>query len=409
MDDNGVTYETLNNRLMYYEVYENMTLLERRDYEYDNRGNAMYIVRKLESEPVYHGYTLQYNNQNEVWFVTEQTWTLDEFGFCEDPQTQGITEFRGNGRQRYMVRQRDPSPWMEKTVLPGTTRWSDYDGDEIYGDYIVDDVTGVLTETMAYLPGVAQMDSQTGEIVYFHGDQIGSARAICDQQSAVSGTMVYTAFGEKVYADGAVGTRYQYAGAWGYESSARPDALADLGWLHVGHRYYDPATGRFLQRDPIGLHGGPNAYEYIASSPLLAVDPNGEIIWILVIIGAGLIVLDGNPQYANAPGPDDLIYGGGGGPSGAAFIGGLCVAAGVGGGAGAGAGVGAGGGGGGGPPSPDELDPYVPDKPLGPGIERHPNTGTYPLKPENGPDPYPPFRWDPREGKELPPDYWPDI
>ncbi|MFH1419389.1 MAG: hypothetical protein ABII12_14030, partial [Planctomycetota bacterium] len=39
VDDAGATYETLNNRLMYYEVYENMTLLERRDYEYDNRGN----------------------------------------------------------------------------------------------------------------------------------------------------------------------------------------------------------------------------------------------------------------------------------------------------------------------------------------------------------------------------------
>ncbi len=273
VDDAGVTYETLNNRLMYYEVYENMTLLERRDYEYDNRGNAMYIVRKLESEPVYHGYTLQYNNQNEVWFVTEQTWTLDEFGYCENPQTVSITEFRGNGRTRYMVRERNPAFALD--VLSGTTRWSDYDGDEIYGDYIVDDVTGVLTETMAYLPGVAQMDSQTGEIVYFHGDQIGSLRTVSDQQSAVIGTMVYTAFGEQVYADGTVGTRYQYAGAWGYETSNRTDVLAELGWQHVGHRYYDPSTGRFLQRDPIAIRGGLNVYEYVRSKPILAVDPLG--------------------------------------------------------------------------------------------------------------------------------------
>ncbi len=401
-------YKTRNNRLMYYEVYENMTLLERRDYEYDKRGNPTYIVRKLESEAVYHGYTLQYNKRGELWFVTEQTWTLDEWGDCLDPQTLEITEFRGNGRQRYMVRERDPAPYQEWSVLPGTTRWSDYDGDEIYGDYIVDDVTGAVTNTMAYLPGVAQMDMQTGEITYFHSDQIGSLRAVSNQQSAVSGTMVYTAFGEQVSADGTVGTRYQYAGAWGYETSDRSDVLAELGWVHVGHRYYDPSTGRFLQRDPIGLHGGPNAYEYVASSPLLAVDPNGEIIWVLIFIGAGLIVLDGNPQYANAPGPDDRIYGGGGGPSGAAFIGGLCIAAGVGGGAGAGAG-GAGGGGGGGPPSPDELDPYVPDQPLGPGIERPPNVNPYDLKPKPKPDEFPPYRWDPRWGKELPPDYWPKI
>ncbi|MFH1419024.1 MAG: RHS repeat-associated core domain-containing protein, partial [Planctomycetota bacterium] len=275
VDDNGVTYETLNNRLMYYEVYENMTLLERRDYEYDNRGNPTYIVRKLESEAVYHGYTLQYNNQNEVWFVTEQTWTLDEFGYCENPQTVSITEFRGNGRTRYMVRERNPAFALD--VLSGTTRWSDYDGDEIYGDYIVDDVSGVVTDTMAYLPGVAQMDMLSGEITYFHGDQIGSVRAVSDQQSTVSGTMVYTAFGEQVYADGTVGTRYQYAGAWGYESSGRSDALADLGWLHVGHRYYNPSTGRFLQRDPIGIGGGLNVYEYVASRPTDFVDPQGLI------------------------------------------------------------------------------------------------------------------------------------
>ncbi|MFH1419388.1 MAG: RHS repeat-associated core domain-containing protein [Planctomycetota bacterium] len=166
-------------------------------------------------------------------------------------------------------------PAFALDVLPGTSRWSDYDGDEIYGDYVVDDVTGDVTETMAYLPGVGQMDTQTGEIVYFHGDQITSLRAVSNEQSAVNGVMVCTAFGEQVYADGTVGTRYQFAGAWGYESSDRSDALAELGWQHVGYRYYDPSTGRFLQRDPIGIHGGLNVYEYVGSSPLVALDPSG--------------------------------------------------------------------------------------------------------------------------------------
>jgi RHS repeat-associated protein len=76
----------------------------------------------------------------------------------------------------------------------------------------------------------------------------------------------YTAFGERI--DG-TNHRYGYAGAYGYQ------AHDDLPFLHVGHRYYDPATGRFLQRDPIGVIGGLNTYEYVRSMPANLADPIG--------------------------------------------------------------------------------------------------------------------------------------
>ena len=44
-------------------------------------------------------------------------------------------------------------------------------------------------------------------------------------------------------------------------------------------RYYDPGTGRFLQRDPIGIRGGLNVYRYARAEPTLAVDPSGLSGW----------------------------------------------------------------------------------------------------------------------------------
>ena len=77
---------------------------------------------------------------------------------------------------------------------------------------------------------------------------------------------MYTAFGEIIAGES---DRYGYAGAYGYQSHD------DFPFLHVGHRYYDPATGRFLQRDPIGIRGGANVYAYAALVPTIVIDPDG--------------------------------------------------------------------------------------------------------------------------------------
>jgi uncharacterized protein RhaS with RHS repeats len=40
-------------------------------------------------------------------------------------------------------------------------------------------------------------------------------------------------------------------------------------------RDYDPATGRYVESDPIGLQGGINPYGYVGSAPVNLVDPQG--------------------------------------------------------------------------------------------------------------------------------------
>ena len=45
------------------------------------------------------------------------------------------------------------------------------------------------------------------------------------------------------------------------------------GLLQLGHRFYWPEIGRFIQQDPIG--DGMNWYAYVANQPTVGIDPEG--------------------------------------------------------------------------------------------------------------------------------------
>ena len=49
----------------------------------------------------------------------------------------------------------------------------------------------------------------------------------------------------------------------------------ETGHAYNVHRDYHPATGRYLQSDPIGLAGGLNTYAYTGSNPANLIDPLG--------------------------------------------------------------------------------------------------------------------------------------
>jgi RHS repeat-associated protein len=63
-----------------------------------------------------------------------------------------------------------------------------------------------------------------------------------------------------------VGNRFGFAGYWWDEN---------LGLYLVRNRMYDPYNGRWLQRDPVGLSGGWNLYEYCGGDPIANTDSFG--------------------------------------------------------------------------------------------------------------------------------------
>jgi RHS repeat-associated protein len=64
---------------------------------------------------------------------------------------------------------------------------------------------------------------------------------------------------------------FGFAGKFGYQEDS------DSSLKLLGHRYYDPSTGRFLTRNP--TKDGRNWYVYCASNPCRFVDPSGR--WLV--------------------------------------------------------------------------------------------------------------------------------
>jgi len=168
------------------------------------------------------------------------------------------------------------------------TVWTDYLGGTVYGDFTVveDEGSPVYTDLNAFLPGIGRVDPHgtPSAVEYYHANQIGTTRAMTDNGGDDEQGVVYTAFGERV---GGTDHRYGYAGAWGYRS--HDDFACDaespeyeFPYLHVGWRYYDPASGRFLQRDPIGISGGLNVYAYVSNIPTAGIDPMGQAFFNLI-------------------------------------------------------------------------------------------------------------------------------
>jgi RHS repeat-associated protein len=61
------------------------------------------------------------------------------------------------------------------------------------------------------------------------------------------------------------------------------DGMRDAtGQQYMRNRYYDPQTGQFTQKEPIGLAGGMNAYGFAAGDPVSYSDPYGLSAWVVL-------------------------------------------------------------------------------------------------------------------------------
>ncbi|MGU7773982.1 RHS repeat-associated core domain-containing protein [Burkholderia sp. MR1-5-21] len=138
--------------------------------------------------------------------------------------------------------------------------------------------TPVLTESDRYTPEedpLQRMPERAGDVhaFHYHCDQIGTPLLMTDELGDVVWEASYKAWGE---AREVIARASKSAGVVPRNPLRFQGQQVDeeTGLHYNRYRYYDPSAGRFIGKDPIGLAGGINPYEY-ASNPTEWIDPLG--------------------------------------------------------------------------------------------------------------------------------------
>jgi RHS repeat-associated protein len=109
-----------------------------------------------------------------------------------------------------------------------------------------------------------------GQVHDYYYDGLGSTVALADSAGRVVNRYAYDPFGA-VSPDSteAVPNPFRYLGRLGILDDGN-------GLLYMRARYYAPALGRFLTRDPVGWLGGSwNLFSYAGNNPVNHADPTG--------------------------------------------------------------------------------------------------------------------------------------
>jgi RHS repeat-associated protein len=116
---------------------------------------------------------------------------------------------------------------------------------------------------------------------YVTSDAMGSVTAILDEDGNVLERRSYEAFGEMtcMQPDGSPVEISPTGVDVGFQGQIRVEVT---GRYQMGYRWYNPALGRWLSRDPVGLTGGKNLYRVARNNLVTYVDwlglSEGEVV-----------------------------------------------------------------------------------------------------------------------------------
>jgi RHS repeat-associated protein len=170
----------------------------------------------------------------------------------KDKSTSQKSEFAYDGLSRMIVRKE----YANATATASETRylWC--------GDKVCEARDGQDNITSHYYD---EGEIQGTTSLFYVKDHLGSVTDVVSAQGKSMGKLDYGPYGEQEKATGKL-TDFRYAGMLYHPNS---------GYYFTHYRVYDPETGRWLSRDPIGEEGGINLYGYVGGNPLRWIDVLG--------------------------------------------------------------------------------------------------------------------------------------
>jgi RHS repeat-associated protein len=94
------------------------------------------------------------------------------------------------------------------------------------------------------------------------------AALVAQANGSLSARYEYGPFGEPIRATGPMARKNPFRFSTKFTDN-------ETGLIYYGYRFYDPVTGRWLNRDPIGERGGINTMAFPLNSPIDVVDLHG--------------------------------------------------------------------------------------------------------------------------------------
>jgi len=256
----------------------NQMLTDRKHhYEYDANGNT---IRKAEVDDdddlIEWTYAYDYENRLIKIVKTEDdeiltvTYKYDPFGRRIEKQLEEVelgehdhgSSSSSSSSSSYKSGSEDYEDEPESEFKIYTYV---YDGANLIAEH--DELNNRTTKYL-FGPGIIEplALAQKGKVCYYHLDGLGTVAGLSDNKGRQVQSYEYSAFGERKASGNAVKQNFTFPGQY-YDHES--------GLHYNWHRYYDPATGRYLTPDPIGLAGGMNLYSYSYQNPINYIDPYG--------------------------------------------------------------------------------------------------------------------------------------
>ncbi|MFI5461267.1 MAG: RHS repeat-associated core domain-containing protein, partial [Isosphaerales bacterium] len=160
---------------------------------------------------------------------------------------------------------------VQKQDSTGTTKHV-WDRQNIFLETDGSNIIQVVYTLQPLLYGNLISQRRSGTTSFYLFDGLGSTTQLVNSAGTVTDSYLYDSFGNILLA-GSTTNWFRYVGRLGYYYDT------DLADYYLRARFYDPAKGRFLSRDPILDFR--TDYEYCDNNPMILQDPSGLTAWVV--------------------------------------------------------------------------------------------------------------------------------